>query len=232
MTEPTEEESIDEQSQPRRKRDREATERQLLEVALQLMKRDGVLAGLNLANVADEAGVNRGQIYQYFGTRQKLLRAAIEKSAWKATVQKVGKSLPFVERRLAVLNSSLEDSERFKLMALMVLDGDTSIKVFSNLEQTRIDLANDQATGALHPERDALMCHFVSVMIYMGYGIFRERMSLESGVPLDELDMRTVAIVTDILNHFGKTPPVGMEDTGSARTAENGPGANEAEAKS
>ncbi|MBP9053131.1 MAG: TetR family transcriptional regulator, partial [Ilumatobacteraceae bacterium] len=45
--------------------DRDATERDLEDAALRLVDRDGVLAGLNLREVADAAGVNRGLVYHY-----------------------------------------------------------------------------------------------------------------------------------------------------------------------
>ena len=45
--------------------------------ALLLLERNGVLAGLNLRQVAEEAGVNRGLVYHYFGSRRDLLRAAL-----------------------------------------------------------------------------------------------------------------------------------------------------------
>ena len=48
---------------------RPATEAALQTAALDLLERNGVLAGLNLREVADEAGVNRGLVYHYFGTR-------------------------------------------------------------------------------------------------------------------------------------------------------------------
>ena len=41
------------------KRDRSETEKRLVEVALAMMERDGVLGGLNLRKVAEAAGVNR-----------------------------------------------------------------------------------------------------------------------------------------------------------------------------
>lgn len=191
----------------RRKRDREATEKQLLETALTIMKRDGVLAGLNLATVADEASVNRGQIYQYFGNRQNLLRAALEQNAWDAKALQVGKGLPFTERRKAVTRSAVENPERFKLMALLILDGDSSIPLFRNLERTREDLARDQQEGSLNAERDALMCHLLSAIIYMGYGVFREKMSDESGIPAEELDSRLLALTSEIYNYLATTPP-------------------------
>ena len=61
----------------RTKRSRAETERRLIDVALDLILHNGVLAGLNLREVADGAGVNRGNIYHYFGSRRELLRAAI-----------------------------------------------------------------------------------------------------------------------------------------------------------
>jgi len=61
------------------KRSRAETERRLIEVALELIREKGVLAGLNLRKVAEGAGVNRGNIYHYFGSRQELLRAAINR---------------------------------------------------------------------------------------------------------------------------------------------------------
>ncbi|MBT5011064.1 MAG: helix-turn-helix transcriptional regulator, partial [Gammaproteobacteria bacterium] len=60
-------------------RGRAETERRLIEVALELIQKNGVLAGLNLRQVAEGAGVNRGNIYHYFGSRQDLLRAAINR---------------------------------------------------------------------------------------------------------------------------------------------------------
>ena len=40
-------------------------------LAFGLIRRNGVLAGLNLREVADRAGVNRGNIYHYFGSRPR-----------------------------------------------------------------------------------------------------------------------------------------------------------------
>ena len=61
------------------KQNRAETERRLIDAALDLIRRNGVLAGLNLREVADGAGVNRGNIYPYFGSRRELLRAAINR---------------------------------------------------------------------------------------------------------------------------------------------------------
>jgi pimeloyl-ACP methyl ester carboxylesterase len=61
-----------------RARGREATEALLRDAALRLLDREGVLAGISLQDVADEAGLSRGLIDHYFGSRQALLRSALE----------------------------------------------------------------------------------------------------------------------------------------------------------
>ena len=65
--------------EPKQRRSRAETEQKLIDVALDLIRDKGVLAGLNLREVAEGAGVNRGNIYHYFGSRQELLRTAISR---------------------------------------------------------------------------------------------------------------------------------------------------------
>ena len=53
----------------KKKRSRAETEQRLIDVALELIRTNGVLAGLNLREVAEVAGVNRGNIYHLKGKR-------------------------------------------------------------------------------------------------------------------------------------------------------------------
>ena len=110
------------------KRNRAATERRLIRVALDLIQRNGVLAGLNLREVADGAGVNRGNIYHYFGSRRELLRAAINRRFEAMAEHLVAdrRGLSFVERRLRAFRSTdtIHDSQ---LRALLVIDGDDTV---------------------------------------------------------------------------------------------------------
>jgi AcrR family transcriptional regulator len=107
------------------KRSRAETERRLIDVALDLILNKGVLAGLNLREVAEGAGVNRGNIYHYFGSRRELLRAAIARrfEAMAEHVVADSRGLSFVERRLRTfqLSATIHDSQ---LRALLVIDGD------------------------------------------------------------------------------------------------------------
>src|SRR6056300_1695928 len=57
--------------------DPEATRREILQAALELLSRDGPEA-LSVAAVARRAGVNRGTAYQHFSTREELTHATVK----------------------------------------------------------------------------------------------------------------------------------------------------------
>lgn len=178
----------------RRRRDKEGTIKDLLGAARRLLRRDGVLAGLNLREVADEAGVNRGLIYQYFGSRQELLRAALTDIAWlRADVFEKGRQLPFVARRVSVFTEAVKHMEFIKLEALLVLDGDHDLRLFPQLDRSRRDLERDQTTGGLDPDADAIVTHVLTAATYLGYCVFRENLARETGIEAEELDKRAVA---------------------------------------
>ncbi|MFX1787188.1 TetR/AcrR family transcriptional regulator [Prescottella sp. R16] len=185
---------------PRRTRDRKATEQRLLDAARRLLARDGVLSGLNLREVADEAGVNRGQVYQYFGTRRELLRAAIAQHSWEeAPVFQADRALPFTERRERVLEETIHAQEALKLTTLLVLDGDPDVRLFPHLERSRTDLQRDRDSGQLHPELDPVAAHAMTAAMNYGYTIFREQMSREIGVSAEQLDEQVAAVAARML---------------------------------
>ncbi len=106
-------------------RDREATEESLRAAAVALLRRGGVLAGLNLRQVADEARVNRGLVYQYFGSRRALLRSALfHRSRPNAEDAVDAAGLPLRERLSRLFWTSLRNPEPVRLATLLVLDGD------------------------------------------------------------------------------------------------------------
>jgi AcrR family transcriptional regulator len=58
----------------RRKRDPESTREAILKAAREILAQDGK-EGVSVARVAQRAGVNRGTAYQYFQTRDQLIKA-------------------------------------------------------------------------------------------------------------------------------------------------------------
>ncbi|TNF86555.1 MAG: TetR/AcrR family transcriptional regulator, partial [Gammaproteobacteria bacterium] len=135
----------------KQRRSRAETEQRLIDVALELIRKNGILAGLNLREVAEGAGVNRGNIYHYFGSRQELLRTAINRR-FEAVVDSIVASkrdVPFVARRLSTFRSkdTLNDSQ---LRALLVLDGDDSVDPMPQYEGAISHLRQDVMDGEIH----------------------------------------------------------------------------------
>ncbi|MFE2734842.1 TetR/AcrR family transcriptional regulator [Streptomyces sp. NPDC059349] len=175
----------------RRRRSREETEADLLAAARSLLERDGVLAGVNLREIAAEAGVNHGQIYQYFGTRQSLLRAAAADLVERQTQDRDDHwERPFAERRLAMFHHRLDEPELVKLEALLALDRDDSFSPLPRFAQTLQALERDEADGSLPEGADIVAAHVMTAAAQMGYVIFREAYARDTGIPVDELDAR------------------------------------------
>lgn len=185
---------------PRKKRDRARTESDLFDAVERLLERDGVLAGLNLNEVAAEANVNRGQIYQLFGSRQELLRAALaDRFGQLAPLSPDHWNVPFAERRRRLLQAALT-GKWMAFMALLALDGDEKLSIFSEPEEMTAALQRDKAYGALPPEVDAEALHVLTASAISGYAIFREVVARDIGVPLDELDRRVTAAYDYLLD--------------------------------
>jgi AcrR family transcriptional regulator len=154
-------------SHPPRHPDRVATEAALQKAALALVERNGVLAGLNLREVAEEAGVNRGLVYHYFGSRRDLLRAALRADAQ----QRLGDSAPGFGLPAAARYSRFLRTFVGHRRAAMLADG---------------VLPADIDTDALHVAMSALV---------YGYLVFRERFAGELGSDPPDLDERVAQAI-------------------------------------
>ena len=178
------------------KRSRAETERRLIHVALDLIRRNGVLAGLNLREVADGAGVNRGNIYHYFGSRRELLRAAItrrfEAVAESLLADRRGAS--FVERRLRAFRSTdtIHDS---RLRALLVIDGDDTVDPMPRYEEALSSLRQDVIDGDIDRAHDLEALQVALSSLLRGYRIFREPYAKRIDTDADDLDERVAEIV-------------------------------------
>jgi AcrR family transcriptional regulator len=195
--------------EPRTKprRSRAETEQRLIDVALELIRKNGILAGLNLREVADGAGVNRGNIYHYFGSRQELLRAAINRR-FEAVVDSIvasKRNVPFVARRLSTFRSrdTLNDSQ---LRALLVLDGDDSVDPMPQYERAINHLRQDMIDGDVHRDHDLEALHAALTALSRGYRIFRVPLAKRMGIGARELDERLTRIVRTWLEAMTRPP--------------------------
>jgi AcrR family transcriptional regulator len=176
-------------------RDRRVTERRILDATWRLFDRGGPLAGINLQEVADEAGVNRSLVYQYFGTREQLVRSALAERLKQARqLYRAGRALPFAERKRQAFAVALADPAPTRLMTQLVLAGDEELRVLPMLDASRGALARDLADGSLPPGADAEVMHAMTVVLYLGYAVFRERLAAELGIDPVELDDRAADV--------------------------------------
>jgi len=196
----------------KQRRSRVETEQRLIDVALELIRKKGVLAGLNLREVAEGAGVNRGNIYHYFGSRQELLRAAINRR-FEAVVDSIvasKRNVPFVVRRLGTFRTrdTINDSQ---LRALLVLDGDGSVDPMPQYEAAISHLRQDVIDGDIHRDHDLEALHATLTALSRGYRIFRTPLAKRMGIGARELDARVTEIVRIWLEAMAQPSEAGKE---------------------
>jgi AcrR family transcriptional regulator len=198
------------------RRNRAETERRLIDVALDLILNKGVLAGLNLREVAEGAGVNRGNIYHYFGSRRELLRAAITRRFEAVAEHLVAdrRGVPFVERRLRTFQSSatIHDSQ---MRALLVIDGDDTVDPMPRYEEMLSRLRQDVIDGDIDRAHDLEALQVALSALIRGYRIFREAYAKRVDADAGDLDERVAEIVRTWLEAMARPPATSQRDDGS-----------------
>ncbi|WP_305094319.1 TetR/AcrR family transcriptional regulator [Prescottella sp. R16] len=177
----------------RTRRDRSLTDSLVFQAVRSLLVRDGVLAGFTFQAIADEAGVNRVQLYQKFGTRRGLLRAAIQDlmNETKADRSRY-RNLPFVKRRRAIFEQALANPDVTRLEALLAQDGDDAYQIFPEIDLSRANLLRDYEEGALPEDADGVALHVLTAAAYMGYCVFRDGYARDVEIDAEELDGRVL----------------------------------------
>jgi AcrR family transcriptional regulator len=186
------------QGGPPRPAGRARTEAALAEAAVRLLERNGVLAGLNLREVADDAGVNRGLVYQYFGSRRELLRAALKRDLTER-MDAMGaiRHQPVRQSVRLLLRAMLKHRGAVRLGTLLVLDGDPQVRAMPLRRDTMRALARAQAEDSLRAGDTEAMHAAVMSLVY-GYTIYRDHLAADLGIPADQLDVR-VEEITDMM---------------------------------
>jgi pimeloyl-ACP methyl ester carboxylesterase len=131
-----------------RARGRAATENLLRDAALRLLERDGVLSGISLQDVADEAGLSRGLIHHYFGSRQALLRSALEARRQEAVALFEHRRHRSPAARFKWFwRGTIRDPHWATMMALLAIDGDESFEPIHLPEEVLGDLRDEIDAG-------------------------------------------------------------------------------------
>ena len=206
-------------TEPRTRTNRRDTERRLIDAALDLIRSNGVLAGLNLREVAEAAGVNRGNIYHYFGSRRDLLRAAIARR-FEAAADSMAADLrgtPFIARRLRAFRSSetIRDSE---MRALLVIDGDESVDPMPRFEEVLSSLRQDVIDGQIDRAQDLEALQVALNALLRGYRIFRSSYARRLQTTEADLEERVVEITRQWLQSMARPPEPGRTAQGEPST--------------
>jgi len=192
------------------------TETILESAALDLLAENGLLAGLNLREVADHVGVNRGLVYHYFGSRRDLLRSALRRRGrdLMTRVREHRGGLPFVKRVTDDLRLVAEDPEGYRITMMLVLDGDTSVRVLPLKEQSLSFLADDLAKGDIPGGTDIEALYLLAVSATVGYALLRDRFAAELHVPVKDLDTRVPQTFETVLTAFSAGTPAPRRKAG------------------
>lgn len=174
------------------------TQLKLEDAAIDLIERDGILAGLNLRAAADAAGVNRGNVYHYFGSRRQLLQAALRRrlQANAASVS-LRQGLPLLEwvswaqRYLLKPNNE----QLVRLTMLLLLDRDESVQLMPFQVMNVQKFTLDQERGVIDADIDVVALNAFMVAAMRGYVLHREALVRETGIDGRELDKKVESLL-------------------------------------
>lgn len=184
---------------PRKRRSgqsRAATEQLLIDAAVNLLRERGVLAGVNLREIADRADVHRALVYHYFGSRQELLRAAAKREIARPRDEVPGEAeMDTAEWLTTSLGASLRYDEAIRLIVTLVLDHDETARTLTTRRTMmgRLDLGGEAGEA---PVDDPAGLYAVYASMSYGFGLLSERFAGELGIERDELERRFLDIAS------------------------------------
>ncbi|MGW6142632.1 hypothetical protein ACWFRM_37575 [Streptomyces sp. NPDC055144] len=98
---------------------------------------------------------------------------------------------PIAERAQHVLKGSIRYASAFRLAMLLLLDGDTQLRLMPDLERTQELFRRDRQEGLIDDDVDLVALHATLQSLTVGYVLTRSRLAKEFGVGVRELDDRS-----------------------------------------
>ena len=178
------------------------TEARLEDAALRLVARDGVLAGLNLYEVAEAAGVNRGLLYRYYGSRQELLRRAYKRLIDRVQPRRERHSeLPLRERFQRDARALITHPRWAHMVCLLALDGDADFRAMEMSDAAIDALRRDRDAGVLPRDTDIEATHAFWFAALAGYAVLRQQLARDLAVKESDLDNRVLAVIDRLVRN-------------------------------
>lgn len=186
---------------------RAAREAALEQAALALLRENGALAGLNLREVADRAGINRGLVYHYYGSREELLRTTLKRNlAPRLAEISAGSSLPFPNRVRQLLRTLVGHEEAIRLVTLLLLDRGGPLSLMPLFADWLENLERDQRDKKVKEDIDGPA--MVALITCLGYGfvLFRKQLAREMGMSVADFDWRIDEALRRLLDALEPDP--------------------------
>jgi AcrR family transcriptional regulator len=178
----------------------------LMDAALDQLETKGVLAGLNLREVADAVGVTPANIYYHFGSREGLLRAALEREAQQLQRPLAAAAADgFVERRLAMFDA-IGDIPTLALTALLAIDDDKGYEPLPFLDATRERYRELVDAGQLPADLDIDAAHLVGLATSIGVAIYADAVARQLDTTPEALRSRARRIFEQMMHAVAQPP--------------------------
>lgn len=173
MTSASEREPTSAERTPARRRDRERTRREILEIAFEEFAESGLL-GANTDAIAARAKVTKRLIFYYFNTKEELFTAVLEMAYGKMRVAEENLHLDALEpeaaiRSLAEFTFDFHQSNQQYVRLVTIenvhrgrhMDGSQKLKDMTRpiIDQIARVLANGERSGAIRPGIKPLELH-------------------------------------------------------------------------
>lgn len=197
---------------------REAAEGALMDAAWRLLRRDGVLAGLNMNEVAEEARVNRGLIHRWFGSRRELLRAAIRRKQ-EGLAGAVGASFDrSVNRRTSwAIRQYVADPSYAEMVMLLSLDGDEQFDPIPYLDTRLERFRAEKTAGVWTDDADPVALSVLWDVLLNGYFTMRRPVARQTGLSVEALDRRVFTAVGRFYSAYRAPQHASASGSGAAR---------------
>jgi AcrR family transcriptional regulator len=178
----------------------------LMDAALDLLAERGVLAGLNLREVADRVGVTAANIYHLFGSRQGLLRAALSRELEQLHIAVLAaQPLSFAQTRLYTFDV-LGERPYLALTALLALDDDPDYQPFPFIETTRMLYEAEIDAGRVPAGIDIEAVHVFSLAAAIAVAIYGDAAARQLGVSTEALRERMRVMLEQTLDALVAAP--------------------------
>ncbi len=178
-----------------------------MDAALDQLLSKGALAGLNLREVADAVGVTPANIYYFFGGRQGLLRASINRELeLLAEPMEALVGAPFAERRVRMFDEILR-LPTLRLSALLALDDDPDYVPLPFFAASRKEWQAQVDSGDLPDTLDVEALYLVTVMASVGMSLYASALARQLEVEEDELMSRTRTMIHHMVTRLLADPP-------------------------